>query len=134
MKFEHHDIFRRLLLRVGRGLALGAGVGLFVGIIAAVVTSGGTDNVLRSDVGWRAGLVAFAIAFLFTIFLPSHDANDDDADPDSGSQVPGGAALRGPSRDELSQRLRGEEPLGRLKADDPMIEPPRFGQRIDPQP
>lgn len=127
MKFEHHDIFRRLLLRVGLGLALGAGVGLFVGIVAAVVTSGGTDNVLRSDVGLRAGLVAFAIAFLFTICLPSHD--EDDTDSDFGTAVPGAV-----SRDQLSQRLLGEEPLGRHAADDPVIEPPRFGQRIDPQP
>lgn len=129
MKFEHHDIFRRLLLRVGRGLALGAGVGFFVGIVAAVVTSGGTDNVLRSDVGLRAGLVAFAIAFLFTICLPSH--NEDDADSDSGTAP---AASRAVPRDQLSQRLLGEEPLGRHAADDPVIEPPRFGQRIDPQP
>ncbi|MBE0009851.1 MULTISPECIES: hypothetical protein [unclassified Arthrobacter] len=128
MRFEHHDIFRRLLLRVGRGLALGAGVGLFVGIVAAVVTSGGTDNVLRSDVGLRAGLVAFAVAFLFTILLPSHD-DDDDADPDPWAPVPGGT-----SRDQLTQRLRREESVNGPSPDDPMIEPPRFGQRIDPQP
>ncbi|NOJ59802.1 hypothetical protein [Arthrobacter sp. 260] len=130
MKFEHHDIFRRLLLRVGRGLALGAGVGLFVGIVAAVVTSGGTDNVLRSDVGLRAGLVAFAVAFLFTILLPSHDDDTaDDADPSPVRPDPGGT-----SHDQLTQRLRREEPVNGRSPDDPMIEPPRFGQRIDPQP
>lgn len=129
MKFEHHDIFRRLLLRVGRGLVLGAGVGVFVGIVAAVVTSGGTDNVLRSDVGLRAGLVAFAVAFLFTIFLPSHDDDAEDADLDPGALVPGGT-----SRDQLSQRLRREESPGRPSPDDSAVEPPRFGQRIDPQP
>lgn len=127
MKFEHHDIYRRLLLRVGRGLVLGAGVGLFVGIVAAVVTSGGTDNVLRGDVGLRAGLVAFTIAFLFTIFLPSYD-DSDVAEPNPGGLLPGGA-----SRDQLSQRLRGEKPVDRPEAGDPTDEPPRFGQRIDPQ-
>lgn len=130
MKFEQHDIFRRLLLRVGRGLALGAGVGLFVGIVAAVVTSGGTDNVLRSDVGLRAGLVAFAIAFLFTIFLPSHDDGaHDDTDLDLRVSVNGGT-----SRDQLSQRLSKEQPVDGPSPEDPTVEPPRFGQRIDPQP
>ncbi|MBG6181492.1 hypothetical protein [Arthrobacter sp. CAN_A1] len=76
MAFVHQNFVRRLLRRLGRGLVLGVSAGLFVGIVAAVVTSGGTDNALRSDVGWGAGLLAFAIAFLFTICLPSHDAVD----------------------------------------------------------